>query len=97
MSDYHGAERLKCYGFSTRHEAGGSGVAATARPCLHNVGVVAIPVLVHIAVFADLFGPNQIRFIIDTLFLSAMILNVEEQRGRDDTHESATGCRTGQA
>jgi hypothetical protein len=38
------------------------------------------------------FVPHRIRGLFDTLHVSALIHFVGDQRGRDNSYESATGC-----
>jgi hypothetical protein len=44
------------------------------------------------AVIVGSFVPHRIRGLFDTLYVSALIHFVGDQRGRDKSHESATGC-----
>ena len=44
------------------------------------------------AVVVGSFVPHRIRGLFDTLHVSALIHFVGDQRGRDNSYESATGC-----
>ena len=54
-------------------------------------------VVVLIVFIADPLVPEKLRQAFDTWFVSALISSLETHRGRDGSHESATGCCARQA